>query len=53
MIDRPNRLRTLKEVAAPQCAADERLERAERLMDPTLEVTIIEDQARNGDWRVE
>jgi hypothetical protein len=54
MIDRPNRPRTLKEVAAPQCAADrERLERAEHLMDPTREVTIIEDRARNGDWRVE
>src|SRR3977135_568514 len=54
MMDRPNRPRTLKDVAAPQCAADrERLERAEHLMDPTHEVTIIEDQARNGDWRVE
>jgi hypothetical protein len=54
MIDRPNRPRTLKEVAAPQYAADrERLERAEHLMVPTREVTIIEDQARNGDWRVE
>ena len=29
------------------------MERAEHLMDPTHEVTIIEDQARNGDWRVE
>src|SRR3977135_1080188 len=54
MIDRPNRPRTLKDVAAPQGAADrERLERAEHLMDPPREGTIIEDQARNGDWRVE
>jgi hypothetical protein len=54
MIDRPNRPRPFEEVAAAQCAADrERLERAEHLMDPIREVTIIEDQARNGDWRVE
>ena len=50
MIDRPNRPRPFEEVAAAQCAADrERLERAEHLMDPIREVTIIEDEARNGD----
>jgi hypothetical protein len=48
-----NRPRPFEEVAAAQCAADhERLEHAEHLMDPIREVTIIEDEARNGDWRV-
>jgi hypothetical protein len=51
MADRP---RTFAEVVAAEDPADrERLERAEHLMDPLREVTIIEDQARNGDWRVE
>jgi hypothetical protein len=52
MIDRPDRPRPFEEVAAAQCAADrDRLELAEHLMDPIREVTIIEDQARNGDWK--
>jgi hypothetical protein len=54
MIDRPNRPRTFEEAAAAQGAADrKRLERAEHFMDPIREVTLIEDQAGNGDWRVE
>jgi hypothetical protein len=48
MADTP---RTFEEVAVAQDAADrERLERAKRFMDPTREVKMIEDQAR--DWRV-
>jgi hypothetical protein len=40
-------------VPAEEPADRERLERAEHLMDPIREVTVIEDQPRNGDWWVE